>query len=143
MIVYLSCYQKDVLFSKDNNIKFDFYPTDNGYEVALIDENQKYNIMCRIADNVFKILDKEKSDEQESSNKKVTVLKFKNGDRDVLSAIAGTIRYKFYEVEDVDNYKDQDYYEKLKEGENPILFLSYIPDTDKLLHVGITFKKKE
>jgi len=134
MIVYLSCFQYDVFFPKDNNgVKVDFYPTENGLEPIIIDEEKKCSIIANIASRI---------DEKEPiGDDGVIVFRFKSGDRDILSAWAGNIRYKCYEIATIEDFKDEPIYDKLKESAKPIVVYSYLPGTDQQLYCGIVSRK--
>jgi hypothetical protein len=134
MVVYLSCFQYDVFFPKNGDgVKVDFYPTDNGYEPIIVDEEKKCSIIANIASRI---------DEKESvGDAGVIVFHFKSGDRDILSAWAGNIRYKCYEISTIDYFKDEPIYDKLKESAKPIVVYSYLPGTDQQLYCGIVSRK--
>ncbi len=136
-VAFLSCFQKELFFDNgDKNIKVDFYMTPDGYEPAILDEQKRSAIISQVASRIIEN-DKSVSDIPENQ---VLVLKFKNGDRDVLSAWAGTIRYKCYDLQSIDDFSNELYYDKLKSTKNPILILNYIPGSDKLMYFGVTCK---
>ena len=137
MLVYLSRFQKELFFEK--GVKVDFYPTERGLEPIIIDLEKRDNIIKQISHNVLEFLKKEEKEEQDLTNK-VVVLKFKNGERDVISALVGTISYKYYEISEIVDHQDDPHYEKIKEiSENntPVLILTYIPNSDQLLYSGL------
>lgn len=81
LIVYLSCFQYDVFFPKDGNgLKVDFYPTPNGHEPIIIDEDKKCSIIANIGSRVDQL---ENPDEDD-----IMVFRFKGGDKDILNAWA-------------------------------------------------------
>lgn len=136
-VAFLSCFQKELFFDNgDKNIKVDFYMTPNGYEPVILDEQLRSSIISQIAS---KIIENDKSVSNIPENH-VLVLKFKNGDRDIFSAWAGTINYKCYDLQNITDFSNEIYYDNLKSTKNPILILNYIPGSDKLMYFGVTCK---
>ena len=76
----------------------------------------------------------------EKWDKDVLVLKFFNGDRDILSARVGTIKYKYYSFESMDDYKEYEHYEQITKLDKPVLVHIYKPGTDDILYSGLTEK---
>jgi len=135
MVINLSCIQKELFLNK--GIKVDFYPTENGLEPIILDQEKKNSIFSEIMTRVENFIEKEEElvPEQEG-DKKITVLKFKNGEKDIISAWVGTIKYKFHEIVDLESLKDEVYYDKLKD--NSVLILTYVPgNEDKLLYWAV------
>lgn len=137
MIVNLSCFQKEIFLNK--GLKIDFYPTENGLEPIILDQEKKNGIFSEIMNRVENFIEKEKKElfvPEQEGDKKITVLKFKNGEKDIISAWMGTIKYKFHEIVDLESLKDEVYYDKLKE--DSVLILTYIPGSEeKLLYWAI------
>lgn len=133
MLVHLSRFQKELFFEK--GVKVDFYPTEHGLEPIIVDIEKRDNILKQISHNILEHLRKEEQDLTD----KLIVLKFKNGERDVVSALVGTISYQYYEVAAIDEYQDHSLYEKITSVKDttPILILSYAPDSEQLLYSGI------
>ena len=138
IVVYLSCFHKNLFFGGgDKSLKVDFYPINDEYEFIITDEGKKNIILSEISEMA---LQKEKELGTIDEPNKVTVLKFKNGDRDVLSAWTGTIKYRYHETVEIDAFKDEIYYSTLQKTVDPILNLTYIPGSDKVMYFGITKK---
>lgn len=134
MVVNLSCFQKEIFLNK--GLKIDFYPTETGLEPIILDQEKKNGIFSEIMNRVENFIEKEKEEnEQEEKEGKVTVLKFKNGEKDIISALTGTIKYKFHEIVDLETLKNEVYYDKLKE--NSVLILTYVPNSEKLLYWAV------
>lgn len=134
MLIFLSKLQMDLLFNKGS--KVDFYPTDMGLEPIIIDQEFKRNLLEKITESILKFLD---TDIKEGE---VLILEFKNGDRDIVSAFAGSIKYKYYQIVNLDTIKDMRYYEKIKDAKKAVLILTYIPDTENLLYYGTCIPNK-
>ena len=136
MVVNLSCFQKEIFLNKE--MKVDFYPTENGIEPIILDQEIKNVMFEEIMTRVENFIKKEQEDlfiPEQEDDKKVTVLKFKNGEKDILSAKMGTIKYKFHEIVNLETLKDEKYFDKLKK--DSILILVYVPNSDKLLYWAI------
>ncbi len=129
-IVYLSCFQKELLF--DQGLKSIFYIHKDKLEPIIIDE-RKQKILSEITSSAI-------SASYDIGKDQILVLKFLNGDRDILSAHAGTIRYKYFEIIDIETLKEFEFYEKLKNINQGILIIVYKPDSDEILYYGINSK---
>lgn len=127
MLVYLSCFQYQIFIKEGLNV--DFYPTKEGYEPVIIDPKQRNALLGQILDMI-----------NEKWDKDVLVLKFFNGDRDILSARVGTIKYKYYSFESMDDYKEYEHYEQITKLDKPVLVHIYKPGTDDILYSGLTEK---
>ncbi len=129
MIVYLSKFEKDFLLNGE--IKIDFYPTDEGLEPIIIDEEKKKLMLNQI-------IKKYQCFKEENQ---ITVFKFKNGDKDILKAFIGILNVQCCENIEIEKLKNQEYYKELIKFKDPVLFLTYIPRSDKLLYYQILHKK--
>lgn len=146
LIVYLSRFQKDLFFDKkneDENIEVDFYPTDDGVlEPIINDKNIKNKIF---QDIIIRLLEYYTKERINIDPKHVIVLNFKNGDKDVLSAWVGTIRYKYHNIVHIDTLKDQPYYDKLLNPDDMIsvLIIAYTPGTEIPLYTAFNIYSRE
>lgn len=125
-IIYLSCLQKQTFF--DQGLKTLFYIHKEQLEPLIVDE-RKTKILEKISKSVLSEINDMKEDE-------TIVLRFLNGDRDIMSAFSGTIKYVYYEKVKIDTL-DKEYQEKLTGLHKPILVLVYKPESEEVLYYGI------
>lgn len=126
--VSLSLLQKKIFFEQGSKVFL--YETPSGLEPIITDEKLKNNLLGEIGSGIYN-----KLKEYEILDNKVIAINFKNGYRDVISAWAGTIKYKYYEVLDLEIFQSETYYSIIKKYPDPILF--YIWINNKLIHFGV------
>lgn len=112
----LSMFQKELL-CKDTECQF--YLNGNVYE-PLIGEKSRKSLYIELASRIFS--------KHSNENSKVIHFNFKQGDRDVLTALSGV--KTFYTIEEYEKFED---FCDEKEGFVHFVFDTYVPGTDKIL----------
>lgn len=128
MRVDLSCLQKELFF--DQGVNVDFYPTENGLEPIILD-NEKKLALCAQA------IEKVKIRAGEIPENHILIVDLKNGDRDLVSAAFGTLKYEFYKTLPKEDVAEEEWSEKIKDMNNPAVFNVHVPQSEKILYRGV------
>ena len=126
MLVHLSMFQKEFY----NQYSLDFYPTPEALE-PIIEQELKSEICGQIVAKIIEI------NKRQDWSKKVILITFKNGDRSILSAMTGTIDYRFYEIVDRETLQDRPYYKQIENAETSVVITGYVPRTEDVMYTLI------
>ena len=133
IIVLLTMREKQLI--KDGLI-VDFYPVGENYEIILVDQEQRKNIISNTIASILKHCD------IKPEINKVIIFKFIEGDHEILVASDGFIRKDCYEIVDIDSLQNEQYYENIKNIEYPIVIISLFPNSNNQISVSILGREK-